>query len=863
MDMYGAGQFLILVVEECMMKQYGINHPRLNTLAAFCLAAGLSACGGGGGGTSTSSIEAAQVDVVTLSGSVGDGPIVGANVSVYAANGKLISTFSSDSYANFSVGVKIPKGSYPLLVEAKNGVDLVTGSAPDFTLLSVVENTSDSQVNLNPYSTLIVATAQQMPGGLKSNNNISAASNIVLTKMNYGLDTSLIQDPIKTPIDTGSIANIVKSSETVGEMVRRTRDNVSGAGYITSGNDVIQSLAADLTDGTLDGRGASGTNARISAVANMVTAQVTIEAMRNSLNVNGVNATFALDSAIKTTLPATSDNALTSSVPVNSQTIDQAKSSVAAAYTIAPSPKLITLASTLESIIPGSSSASVAQILPSSSTTDITQAITLAASANDSELELINTAAATVTPVNQGNTAPTISGTPQTSVKAGNIYSFQPTAADVDAGTTLTFSIANRPAWASFSSSTGRLSGTPANTDVGTMSGIEIRVSDGMASTALPIFSLTVNSSNTAPTISGTPQTSVNAGNAYSFQPTAADVDAGTTLTFSITNRPGWASFSSTTGRLSGTPTNTNAGTISGIVISVSDGTASTALSAFSLTVNSVNSAPVVSNSPATSVNQGSAYSYTPAASDPDGNTLTFSITNRPGWASFSSSTGRLSGTPNNANVGSTTGIVITVSDGAASTTIGPFTLTVVNINDAPTITGTPSTSVTEGKLYSFTPNASDIDGNSLTFSVSGKPSWLSFNTSTGQLSGTPSSTNVGSTGLITISVSDGTASVALPSFSISVSAAQPVTGSAALSWNAPTTRTDGTALSMSEIGGYTVRYGSSAGNYTNTVTISDAYTMNYTFASLTQGTYYFVVTAFDKQGQSSGNSSSVSAVIQ
>ena len=752
------------------MKQYGINHPRLNTLVAFCLAAGLSACGGGGGGTSTSSIEAAQVDVVTLSGSVGDGPIVGANVSVYAANGKLISTFSSDSYANFSVGVSIPKGSYPLLVEAKNGVDLVTGSAPDFTLLSVVENNSDSQVNLNPHSTLIVATAQQMPGGLKSNSNIAAASNIVMTKMNYGLDTSLIQDPIRTHIDSSSISNIVKSSETIGEMIRRTRDNVSGSGYITSGNDVIQSLAADLTDGSLDGRGASGANARISAVANLITGQVAIEAMRNSLYVNGVNATSALDSAIKTTLPATPGDSLTSSVPVNSKMIDQAKMSVAAAYAFAPSPKLITLASSLDSIIPGSSSASVAQILPSSSTADITQVITLAASANDSELERINTAATTVTPANQDNTAPTISGTPQTSVKTGNVYSFQPTAADADAGTTLTFSIANRPAWASFSNSTGRLSGTPGNTNVGTTSGIEIRVSDGTTSTALP---------------------------------------------------------------------------------------------AFSLTVTSVNSAPVVSNSPATSVKQGSAYSYTPAATDPDGNTLTFSITNRPSWASFSSSTGRLSGTPNNANVGSTTGIAITVSDGAASTTIGPFTLTVVNINDAPTITGTPSTSVTVGKLYSFTPNASDIDGNSLTFSVSGKPSWLTFNTSTGQLSGTPGSVNVGSTGLITISVSDGTASVALPSFSISVSAAQPVTGSAALSWNAPTTRTDGTALSMSEIGGYTVRYGTSAGSYTNTVTISDAYTMNYTFASLAQGTYYFVVTAFDKQGQSSGNSSSVSAVIQ
>jgi hypothetical protein len=368
---------------------------------------------------------------------------------------------------------------------------------------------------------------------------------------------------------------------------------------------------------------------------------------------------------------------------------------------------------------------------------------------------------------------------------------------------------------------------------------------------------------NSTPTISGSPATSVTANNAYSFQPSASDTD-GNSLTFSIANRPSWATFNTSTGRLSGTPT--TAGTTSGIVISVSDGTASASLPAFSLNVLTYvppNTAPVVSNSPATSVNQGSTYSYTPAATDADGDNLTFSITNRPSWATFTSSTGRLSGTPGNANVGSTTGIVITVSDGTASTTIGPFTLTVVNINDAPTITGSPSSSATEGQAYSFTPNASDVDGNNLTFSVSGKPSWLSFNTSTGRLSGTPSSSHVGSTGLITISVSDGTASTALPSFSITVSAAQPVTKSATLSWNAPTTRTDGKALSMSEIGGYTVRYGTSPGNYTNSVNVPDAYTMQHTFASLNQGTYYFVVSAYDKDGQTSGNSTSVSGVIQ
>ncbi|MGH8176340.1 MAG: putative Ig domain-containing protein [Steroidobacter sp.] len=77
---------------------------------------------------------------------------------------------------------------------------------------------------------------------------------------------------------------------------------------------------------------------------------------------------------------------------------------------------------------------------------------------------------------------------------------------------------------------------------------------------------------------------SVNANSAYSFMPNADDVD-GDALTFEIQNKPEWASFSTTTGKLSGTPTLTHAGSFANIVISVSDGKISSALPAFSITV--------------------------------------------------------------------------------------------------------------------------------------------------------------------------------------------------------------------------------------------------------------------------------------
>ena len=296
------------------------------------------------------------------------------------------------------------------------------------------------------------------------------------------------------------------------------------------------------------------------------------------------------------------------------------------------------------------------------------------------------------------NRPPTISGSPTTSVTAGQAYNFQPTGNDAD-GNTLTFSIQNKPSWATFNTSTGRLSGTPAS--AGTFSNILIGVSDGQATASLSAFSIAVTAAaptNRPPTISGSPTTSVTAGQAYNFQPTGNDAD-GDTLTFSIQNKPSWATFNTSTGRLSGTPA--SAGTFSNILIGVSDGQATASLSAFSIAVTAAaptNRPPTISGSPTTSLNSGTAYSFQPTASDPDGNALTFSIQSKPAWASFSTSTGRLSGTPAAADVGSYSNIVISVSDGSASASLPAFAISVTQVaNGSATITWTPPTQNTDG----------------------------------------------------------------------------------------------------------------------------------------------------------------------
>lgn len=458
-----------------------------------------------------------------------------------------------------------------------------------------------------------------------------------------------------------------------------------------------------------------------------------------------------------------------------------------------------------------------------------------------------------------GNLAPTISGTPATSVLVGSAYSFLPVATDPE-GDRLRFSISNRPSWATFSTTTGRLSGTPGTANIATFSNIVISVNDGTVTTSLPAFAIQVRGpDNRAPVISGTPATSVVATQTYTFVPTASDPD-GDTLVYRINNLPRWATFSTASGRLSGTPATTDVGTYSNLIISVSDGRVSTALAAFTITVSApTNRAPTITGSAATTATVGTAYSFTPTAADADRDTLGFTIQNRPSWASFDTATGRLSGTPTAAATFSN--IIITVSDGRLSAALAAFSIRVnaaAASNSAPTITGSPSTSVVAGSAYSFTPTAADADGNTLTFSIQNAPSWASFSTTTGRLSGTPTASNAGTYSNIAISVSDGTASASLASFSITVTQAS--TGSATLSWTPPTQNTDGTSLT--NLAGYRVVYGRSSSSLDQTIQIASAGLSTYTVTGLTSGTWYFAVKAYTSAGAESNVSNVGSKTI-
>lgn len=110
------------------------------------------------------------------------------------------------------------------------------------------------------------------------------------------------------------------------------------------------------------------------------------------------------------------------------------------------------------------------------------------------------------------------------------------------------------------------------------------------------------------------------------------------------------------------------------------------------------NIAPALAGDPIREVSVGEAYSFTPSVTDANGDALTFSASNVPGWASFDPGTGTLSGTPSAADIASYPNILISASDGRERTTLASFTITVVHSGDgSATVSWFPPTQNTDG----------------------------------------------------------------------------------------------------------------------------------------------------------------------
>ena len=325
---------------------------------------------------------------------------------------------------------------------------------------------------------------------------------------------------------------------------------------------------------------------------------------------------------------------------------------------------------------------------------------------NESPLSNIVSSPAVVASVNQ---PPVMTAIAAQSVAENAPLSFTVSGSDPD-GDALTYSAAGLPAGASFSAASRTFSWTPSYSQAGSYT-VTFTVSDGSLSVSQSV-SITVTNVDQAPVLAAIGAQSVAENAPLSFTVSGSDPD-GDALTYSATGLPAGASFSAASRSFSWTPNYDQAGNYT-VTFTVSDGTLS-ASQAVSITVSNVDRAPQISGTPPTSVQAGNAYQFLPVGSDPDsGDTLVYSITNKPAWASFDPTTGALTGTPAAGDAGVTSGIVIAVSDGTMSAALPPFDLTVkaaaaqswtlsATADTGGYITPTGDTQVSDGGSQSYT----------------------------------------------------------------------------------------------------------------------------------------------------------------
>jgi hypothetical protein len=118
------------------------------------------------------------------------------------------------------------------------------------------------------------------------------------------------------------------------------------------------------------------------------------------------------------------------------------------------------------------------------------------------------------------------------------------------------------------------------------------------------------------------------------------------------------------------------------------------------------NDAPTISGAAPSTAKPNAAYSFKPTASDPNGDTLSFQVENKPEWATFNTLTGELAGIPTLAQGRAFANIVITASDGKSSVALAPFTISLDSAAPA---------SSSGGVTLSWTAPTQNVDGSQLT----------------------------------------------------------------------------------------------------------------------------------------------------
>lgn len=373
----------------------------------------------------------------------------------------------------------------------------------------------------------------------------------------------------------------------------------------------------------------------------------------------------------------------------------------------------------------------------------------------------------TITVQNQTpNQAPAIVSTPFVNGHTLFPYGYVPLAIDPD-GDVVVWSLDTAPFGMSVDADTGVVQWTPNVNQVGD-SKVVLRATDSMGASTTQAFTITVRAGNSPPLVTSNPPSSAFIGVLYSYAIAAQDRDHDT-LAYSLVTAPQGMSIDPATGLVQWSPTAAQTG-LHDVAILVDDGRGGHTLQTYRVAVEAfvTNQPPSVTSTPPFSATVSQTYSYQATATDPEGETLHYTLTTFPGGMTVNANTGLIQWTPDVAQLGPNQ-VVLKVTDPEGAVALQRFTLTVLGANQSPTINSTAIRTATAGAVYHYDVQATDPDGEPVTLTLTTHPAGMSID-SRGRITWSPAIGDIGPHSVV-VTAADPRGGTATQTYTLTVAA--------------------------------------------------------------------------------------------
>lgn len=368
-------------------------------------------------------------------------------------------------------------------------------------------------------------------------------------------------------------------------------------------------------------------------------------------------------------------------------------------------------------------------------------------------------------------TAPVfITPPPQASSVVNQSYSYRFHAQDAE-NDPLVFRLESSVAGMSLDPISGLFTWTP---EVGQLGDhiVTIIVNDGRDGQSSLTFQLEVVSAspNERPVITSNPSTRTQLGRRYLYAVEVADAN-NDRLDLTLVKAPSGMVFDRETRLIQWFPSPDQLDD-NEVEILANDGHGGTAVQAFVINVATTvsNASPQIVSSPTLTGTTEKAYAYNLRATESDGDPLVWSLNQAPRGMSIDALMGTIRWTPATDQVG-LADVEVLVTDSQGGTATQNFTITVRGINVSPNISTVPPTRGSTRQIYNYAARASDVDGDTLSYSFLRAPAGMTINAATGLVQWTPSANQIGSQD-VAILVEDGQGGTASQTYTVNVIAA-------------------------------------------------------------------------------------------